>query len=113
MRIDERVENQMYGRDDCMRLKNGDYYVIPPGPMKWEYLLFGYVLYAAVLVWYVTEKLLVWDPNAAIAGLPKPIFGSLLICLHWGIMNFVLFAVYNVALKKREQALLGKGGEET
>jgi len=101
-----------YGMSLQSRSDRTDYYVIPSGLMKWEYLLFVYLVYAAALVWYVTEKLLVWDPNAAIAGLPKPIFGSLVICLHWGIMNVVLFAAYNIALRKREQALLGEGGKE-
>jgi len=87
-----------------------DYYVIPSGLMWWEYLyIFVYMFFSFVLVWYVTEKLLIWDPSREMAGLPLPIAGALVISLGWIILNFVLFSAYYVALRKREKALSGKG----
>lgn len=78
-----------------------DAYAIPPGLMRWEYLLFAYLVFSSYLVWYVSENLLVWEPKESIWGLPKPIAGALMISLTWIMLNFILFVVYYVVITKR------------
>ncbi|GEM_PF-1256226 len=74
---------------------------IPASLMRWEYLLIAYLVFASFLVWYVSENLLVWEPEESIWGLPKPIAGALMIAITWIILNFLLFATYYVAITKR------------
>jgi membrane protein DedA with SNARE-associated domain len=74
---------------------------IPAGLMRWEWLLFIYAVFAGFLVWYVSEKLLVWEPEGNVWGLPKPIAGALMMSITWIILNWVLFVVYYVVMKKR------------
>jgi hypothetical protein len=74
---------------------------IPANLMRWEYLLIGYLAFASYLVWYVSENLLVWEPEESIWGLPKPIAGALMIALTWIVLNFVLFVTYYVVITKR------------
>jgi uncharacterized BrkB/YihY/UPF0761 family membrane protein len=93
-----------------MRLKQGssdissDVEAIPASLTRWEYLLFIYMIFAGLLVWYVSENLLVWQPEENIGGLPKPIVGALMIPITWIIVNFVVFILYYRFLKKRIRA---------
>jgi uncharacterized membrane-anchored protein YitT (DUF2179 family) len=59
------------------------------------------MIFAGLLVWYVSENLLVWQPEDNIGGLPKPIVGALMISITWIIVNFVVFILYYRFLKKR------------
>jgi uncharacterized membrane-anchored protein YitT (DUF2179 family) len=59
------------------------------------------MIFAGLLVWYVSENLLVWQPEENIGGLPKPIVGALMISITWIIVNFVVFILYYRFLKKR------------
>ncbi len=93
-----------------MRSKQGssdissDVEAIPASLTRWEYLLFIYIIFAGLLVWYVSENLLVWQPEENIGGLPKPIVGALMISITWIIVNFVVFILYYRFLKKRTRA---------
>jgi len=80
---------------------SSDVDAIPANLMRWEYLLIGYLAFASYLVWYVSENLLVWEPEESIWGLPKPIAGALMIALTWIVLNFVLFVTYYVVITKR------------
>jgi uncharacterized membrane-anchored protein YitT (DUF2179 family) len=62
------------------------------------------MIFAGLLVWYVSENLLVWQPEENIGGLPKPIVGALMISITWIIVNFVVFILYYRFLKKRIRA---------
>lgn len=83
-----------------------DAYAIPANLMRWEYLLIIISLsFASYLVWYVTQNLLIWDPNSSMWGLPKPIVGAIIISLTWITANFILFAIYYTVITKRIKAL--------
>ncbi|MGB9828057.1 MAG: hypothetical protein ACPLSM_06015, partial [Thermosphaera sp.] len=75
--------------------------VIPPTPMKWEYLWIVYLVFVTGLVWYVSENLLVWEPSSSILDLPKPVVGALMIASTWLVVNFLVFTVYYSVLRKR------------
>jgi hypothetical protein len=79
---------------------------IPANLMRWEYLLIAYLAFASYLVWYVSENLLVWEPEESIWGLPKPIAGALMIALTWIILNFTLFAIYYLVITKRVKTFM-------
>jgi hypothetical protein len=74
---------------------------IPAGLMRGERLLFIYTIFAAFLVWYVSEKLLVWEPNGGMWGLPKPIVGAIMISATWLLLNWVLFVAYFIVIRRR------------
>lgn len=78
-----------------------DIEAIPVSLMRWEYLLLAYLAFASFLVWYVSENLLVWEPQESIWGLPKPIAGALMIAITWIVLNFLLFVVYYVVITNR------------
>lgn len=80
-----------------------DFHIIPDKPMKWEWILFIYIVFTGVLVWYVVENLLVWDPGEIMWGLPKPIAGAFMISITWGLATVVLAPIYYFVLKRRYQ----------
>lgn len=78
---------------------------IPAGLMRWEYLLIVYLVFASFLVWYVSENLLVWEPEESMWGLPKPIAGALMISITWIVLNFLLFGTYYIVITKRVKSV--------
>jgi len=85
-----------------------DVTAIPATLMRWEYLLIVYLIFACFLVWYISENLLVWEPEASMWGLPKPIAGVIMMSITWLIVNWVVFIVYNIVMKKRIREVSGK-----
>ncbi|MEM4452635.1 MAG: hypothetical protein QW182_05475 [Thermosphaera sp.] len=83
---------------------------IPSNLMRWEYLLIVYLVFASFLVWYVSENLLVWQPEESVWGLPKPVAGAMMISITWIILNFLLFAMYYMVITKRIKSTSIKKG---
>ncbi len=78
-------------------------------------IIFYLLIFTSLLVWYVSEYLLVWDPESGIWldliivnwYLPKPVFGALLISITWIVMNYLLFFAYLVDMWKRIKKVRG------
>lgn len=84
---------------------------IPTKPMKWEYLLMLYMVFAGWLVWFISEYMLVWNPEEEMWGLPKPVAGMLLAGYTWVVMCIVTGLAYYYIIKRRIEFRL-RGGKK-
>jgi TRAP-type C4-dicarboxylate transport system permease small subunit len=81
---------------------------IMPTLTRWELvMLVIIVIYLHFLVYYAYNFYSVWEPETSILGLPKTIAGAAMVFLSWIALNYVLFAVYHVSLRKRIKAFKG------
>lgn len=79
--------------------------VIPPTMEWWEYIvLLPYLVSAGLLVWYVSENMLVWDPETSEWGLPKPVAGAIMLAATWIISNFLVAGYYFVMIRQKLRA---------
>lgn len=86
-----------------------DIEAIPPTMQWWEYvILIPYLVFAGLLVWYVSENMLVWEPESPVWGLPKPVAGALALAVTWIVVNFLVAGYYLMMIRRRLRAL-GRG----